>query len=80
MATNRKATEGELSELHSQLARTLRDILKSGEANSAMLNVARQFLKDNGIECDGMENPEIKNIVDEIPAYVGVDTFNDDDE
>lgn len=55
-----KATEKALSDLHAVLAETLGKAIKAdyfdGEGNklpcapAAILNVARQFLKDNGID------------------------------
>ena len=55
-----KASRKEMEELHGVLAKVIRDeLLKvridedSGEAmppNAAILGIARQFLKDNGIE------------------------------
>lgn len=39
------------SKLHLRLAEDLLRRVESGEASAAELNVARQFLKDNGIEC-----------------------------
>lgn len=55
-----KATEKVLSDLHAKLAETLKDAIEStyydSEGNklpsapAAILNVARQFLKDNGID------------------------------
>ena len=55
-----KASEKSLSELHSQLATVLKDMLapRAGEdgliapPSPAILSVARQFLKDNHIESD----------------------------
>lgn len=46
------ASEEQLSELHAALARALAAALRSEEPNAALLNVARQFLRDNGIESD----------------------------
>ena len=40
-----------LNNLHSALTETLLDKVTSGDAKAGDLNVARQFLKDNGIEC-----------------------------
>ena len=40
-----------LENLHLVLAKELLDRIKCGEAKAGDLNVARQFLKDNGIEC-----------------------------
>ena len=45
-----KATVDELATLHELLANTLATAIKTGEANAGMLNVARQFLKDNNID------------------------------
>ena len=56
-----------LDELHTELAQTLLDIVKSGEAKSSHLNVARQFLKDNGIEGLPIDNSPLKELVDELP-------------
>jgi hypothetical protein len=39
--------------LHTQLARILLDRIQTGEATAADLNVARQFLKDNGVRVAG---------------------------
>ncbi len=56
-----------LDELHTELAQTLLDIVRSGEAKSSHLNVARQFLKDNGIEGLPIDNSPLKELVDELP-------------
>ncbi len=56
-----------MGELHGLLARHLSDILASGEATPAHLNVARQFLRDNNIECLGANNEDIKGLVEELP-------------
>ena len=40
-----------LKDIHYELAKHILDLIKSGEAKAGDLNVARQFLKDNGIEC-----------------------------
>ena len=39
-----------LRKLHEGVGKALLDRILSGEANAADLNVARQFLKDNGID------------------------------
>ncbi|WP_285401094.1 hypothetical protein [Luteibacter sp. ME-Dv--P-043b] len=50
MSASKKA----LGDLHTALAKTLKDAIDtmdmSDKGNAAILNVARQFLKDNGIE------------------------------
>lgn len=40
-----------LEKIHSALAQELLNKVISGEASATELNVARQFLKDNGIDC-----------------------------
>ena len=60
-------TVNDLGELHGLLARTLAEALQSGEATPAHLNVVRQFLRDNNIECLGTNNEDIKSLVEELP-------------
>ena len=62
-----KKVDKVLDELHIELAQTLLDRVRSGEAKASDLNVARQFLKDNGIEGLPVENTPLKDLVDEIP-------------
>ena len=47
MENNQKALES----LHTVLVQELLDRIRAGDAKPSDLNVARQFLKDNGIEC-----------------------------
>ncbi len=74
------ATVNDLGELHGIIARTLRDQIKDGvtiegkdgslqmiSAPASVLNVARQFLRDNNIECDGSNNEDIKGLVEDLP-------------
>lgn len=63
------ASEDFLSRLHDELAKSMLDRIKSGEATASDLNVVRQFLKDNGINCDGRKNPTVNSIIDELPEY-----------
>ena len=42
-------------------------MIKSGEAKAGDLNVARQFLKDNGIECIPVENNPMEELVNNLP-------------
>ena len=56
-----------LDQLHTELAQELLDKIRSGEAKASELNVARQFLKDNGIEGLPMDNSPLKELVDELP-------------
>tara|TARA_B110001454_G_C12436350_1_gene315812 strand:+ start:93 stop:320 length:228 start_codon:yes stop_codon:yes gene_type:complete len=56
-----------MDELHMELAQELLDKVRSGEAKASELNVARQFLKDNGVEGLPVDNSPFKELVDELP-------------
>lgn len=64
------ASNKELGDLHGNLAKILSEEIqkenldKDGNKvrSAAILNVARQFLKDNGIESLGNEDPNIKEL------------------
>ena len=64
---NDKSSEKDLGELHGILAKTLKAKVMSGDATPADLNVARQFLRDNHIECNGSNNLDIKSLIEELP-------------
>ena len=56
-----------LKELHGVLAEQLLKRVKDPEAKASDLNVARQFLKDNGTEAIPVDNSPLKALVDELP-------------
>ena len=56
-----------LNTLHLCLAKELLGKIKSGEAKAGDLNVARQFLKDNGIECIPVENNPMEDLMNNLP-------------
>jgi len=56
-----------LKSLHLELAKDLLDKVRSGEAKAGDLNVARQFLKDNGIECIPVENNPMEDLMNNLP-------------
>ena len=60
-------TDKILDDLHTELATTLLDKVRSGTAKASDLNVARQFLRDNGIAGVPVENSPLKNLMDELP-------------
>ena len=66
-------TDDKLKELHNELTQKLLDKVKDPEAKASDLNVARQFLKDNGIEALPIDNSPLKSLVDELP-------FSDEEE
>jgi hypothetical protein len=60
-------TDKVLDDLHTELATTLLDKVRSGTAKASDLNVARQFLRDNGIAGVPVEHSPLKNLMDELP-------------
>ena len=72
------ATRKEMSDLHAALAKVLAEEIQSIERSPAMLNVARQFLRDSGIDVDPDRKPaEItelekafdEHFVDGLPSF-----------
>lgn len=63
----------ELELLHTELTNKLLEKVRDDDCKASDLNVARQFLKDNGIEALPVDNSPLKSLVDELP-------FNTDDE
>ena len=59
--------------LHSAVAQTLLEKIKSGEAKSADLGVAVRFLKDNGIEAAPVNDNPLARLLDSLP-------FDEEDE
>tara|TARA_B110000444_G_scaffold254719_1_gene287716 strand:+ start:1310 stop:1534 length:225 start_codon:yes stop_codon:yes gene_type:complete len=64
---DKQKTEILMDELHNKLAEVLLERVKEDEVKASDLNVARQFLKDNGIEGVPIEDSTLKNLVDELP-------------
>ena len=56
-----------LSNMHTQLGQALLNKIMSGEATSGDLNVARQFLKDNGIDMVAKRDKNLKKLADILP-------------
>ena len=48
-------------------AKELLGKIKSGEAKAGDLNVARQFLKDNGVECLPVEKNPMQELMENLP-------------
>ncbi len=73
-----KDAERQLSELHKELAKTLLKRVKDGTATAADLSVARQFLKDNGIEAVPREGKPLGELAKNLPQF-GPDDLDDQD-
>ena len=56
-----------LKQLHSGLAEQLLAKVASGEATASDLNVARQFLKDNGIDNVPKKGSPLDNLAHSLP-------------
>jgi len=56
-----------LRELHAILAEKLLEKIKDPDAKSADLNVARQFLRDNGIDAVPTDDSPLQKLIDEMP-------------
>lgn len=54
-------------QLHESLALELLERVKSGEAKPADLAVARQFLKDNGVDAYAAPDSPLQQLVDSLP-------------
>jgi hypothetical protein len=62
-----KASIDALEALHKALATNLAAKIENGEATAADLSVARQFLKDNGIESLPTSGNPIGKLADQLP-------------
>ena len=60
-------SDTKLRELHGILAQKLLEKVKDPECKSADLNVARQFLRDNGIDAVPTEDSPLQKLIDEMP-------------
>ena len=56
-----------LQELHSLLAEQLLNKIKDPDVKASDLNVARHFLKDNGIDAVPVNDNPLAKLVDELP-------------
>jgi len=72
--SKRTATPKELEELHALMAKTLAQLIRE-DPTASTLNVARQFLKDNGIEANVVEGNSMHNLVEGLP-FVGLKVVN----
>ena len=59
-----------LSDLHSAVAEELLRRVMTGDATSADLNVARGFLKDNGIDAGLDQSEPLSNLAKTLPFNV----------
>ena len=68
----KKDTAEILENLHANLAGALTDLLTSGEATTADLNVMRQFLKDNQVSAQPVEDTPFGDLARSLPDIENV--------
>lgn len=72
MSKKRTASIDALGDLHNELAKTLKEAVgirdEDGKPIAAILNVARQFLKDNGIESTAAPGSPLGDLAD-LPVF-----------
>jgi hypothetical protein len=66
---NTKNFEAIMADLHEELAKQLLGSVKAGEATASILNVARQFLKDNGIDGIPTQGNPLDNLIHALPDF-----------
>ena len=68
----KKDTTEVLENLQANLAGALTDLLTSGEATTADLNVMRQFLKDNQVSAQPVEDTPFGDLARSLPDIENV--------
>ena len=63
-----------LKELHNELAEKLLEKVRDEEVTASELNVARQFLRDNGIDAMPTEDSPLQSLISELPFDDETDT------
>ena len=63
-----------LEGLHGALTDKLLEIVTSGDAKAGDLNVARQFLRDNGVDAMPTDDSPLKSLMNELPFNDETDT------
>lgn len=61
------ASKKNLETLHNMVVEDLLNRIRSGTATSSDLNVARQLLKDNGIDCAALDGTPIQKLALTMP-------------
>lgn len=63
------AARDTLETMLNDLATTLGNLVKEKDCPAAILNVARQMLKDNGIEARAAKDSPLGNLADRLPVF-----------
>jgi hypothetical protein len=59
-----------LQDLHEKLCEVLLEKINNPDVTASELNVARQLLKDNGIDCVPVEGSPLQSLIDELPFKI----------
>ena len=59
-----------LKQLHEELVKGILEKIKSPDVTASELNVARQLLKDNGIDAVPVEGSPLQSLIDELPFKI----------
>ena len=79
-----KTTPDEMNDLHAQLAKVLKTSIEDAtqaeekKGLAALLNVARQFLKDNDVTALAVPESPLKSLADSLP-FAGDEFVGGDD-
>jgi hypothetical protein len=65
-----------LNQLHSELTQKLLEKVRDPDCKASDLNVARQFLKDNGIEAVPADDSPLKDLLEELPFKINATASN----
>ena len=64
-----KRLDAIMSDLHAELATQLLEQVQAGETTASILNVARQFLKDNGIDGVPTQGNPLDSLIHALPDF-----------
>jgi hypothetical protein len=65
-----------LQDLHEKLCEVLLEKINNPDVTASELNVARQLLKDNGIDCVPVEGSPLQSLIDELPFKAPIKLAN----
>lgn len=65
-----------LKDLHEKLCEVLLEKINNPDVTASELNVARQLLKDNGIDCVPVEGSPLQSLIDELPFKAPIKLAN----
>jgi len=65
-----------LKQLHEKLCEVLLEKINNPDVTASELNVARQLLKDNGIDAVPVEGSPLQSLIDELPFKAPIKLAN----